>query len=102
MGGEAEYRGRTTRSRSGLSDGRPSMTVSDPGVGLLPEPLESNIESRRKVTGVRATFLVGERARRSTEGCGLSTGRIRALPGRSGLVELALLKRKLSFALAPA
>lgn len=100
-GGEAECRCRTTRSRSGLRDEGPSNAASEEGVALPPEPLESNIESRRNVMGPKGIFLVGERAR-SMEGRGLSTARIREAPERSGSVELVRLKRKFSVALAPA
>lgn len=100
MGGEVEYLGRITISWSGLRDGRPSIT-SDPEGELAPNPFVSNIESRRNATGLRGIFLAGERARLSIDGCGLSTGRILAPVGKSGLVELFLLKRN-SLALAPA
>jgi hypothetical protein len=89
-----------TRSLSGLSDGLFSKTVSDAGVLLEPGGV-SNIESRLNETGLRAIFcLMGERAL-SMPGCdtGLSTVRIRAPPGKSGLAELLRLNLKFSLAL---
>jgi hypothetical protein len=100
-GGDVEYLCRTTRSRSGLKDGRPSITVSE--IGAVPEePLESNGESCGNAAGLRGTLLVGESAR--SDGFGLSTGRMRADEGKSGPGELVAPVEVvlLALALAPA
>ena len=100
FGEDVEYLCRITRSLSGLRDVLFSKTVSDAGVPLGPED-ESNIESRLIDTGLRAIFfLMGDRAlSMDGGGTGLSTVRIRAAPGKSGLAELLRLNRKFSLAL---